>query len=177
MFSCGVVQTTKTSLSQLWAHRISVNEIHPLWEGNKMDTENRRFMPLSVTYSATRTWCIKTASGLFNLYCPSYTFSLFFQLSWHSLIFILVCMRENTGTSGSWKPAWIITTPFLSQPTPCSCFPFLILWLIVPPLCPGMYSLGPCLGGAGLGSKPLFHPDLPCVRYAGFQTPVCVPDT
>lgn len=40
---------------ELWTHRLSVNEILPLWEGNKMDTENRRFMPLSVTYSETCT--------------------------------------------------------------------------------------------------------------------------
>lgn len=55
-----------------------------------------------------------------------------------------------------------------SQPTHCSSFPFLILQLTVPSLCPGMYSLGPCPGVASLGSEPLFHPDLPCVCYAGF---------
>lgn len=56
-----------------------------------MDIENRRFMPLSVTYSETCTCCIKMASGLSLLSQLYFFFVLPIELVWFDF---RVSMRE-----------------------------------------------------------------------------------
>lgn len=83
------------------------------------------------------------ASGLSLLSQLYFFFVLPIELVWFDF---RVSMRGTTPYLAHESLLDLFTTPSLPQPTHCSSFPFLILQLTVPSLCPGMYSLGPCLG-------------------------------